>query len=118
MLIKLPDQWQQQWMKQVVDEHCKLPTTKQHGITPQTVKRDVVKSIVNIQELIAQASKSKKEKKVQKTAPAHPQDNATRIIQLEEQMKQAAERLDFETAIALRAEWQQLKKLLPPPLVE
>ena len=85
---------------------------EQHGITPQTVKRDVVKSIVNIQELIAQASKSKKEKTASAKALADKQtnqDSALRILQLEEQMQQAAERLDFETAIALRAEWQQLK---------
>lgn len=86
---------------------------EQHGITPQTVKRDVIKSIVNIQELIAQASKSKKDKSASAKALADkqaPQNIAVRILQLEEQMQQAAERLDFETAIALRAEWQQLKK--------
>jgi len=87
---------------------------KQHGITPQTVKRDVIKSIVNIQELIAQASKSKKEKSSDKIKTADnkqtTQDIALRILQLEEQMTQAAERLDFETAIALRAEWQKLKE--------
>ena len=87
---------------------------EKHGITPQTVKRDVIKSIVNIQELIAQASKSKKEKKAELAAKTlankkTPEEIAIRILQLEEQMKQAAERLDFETAIALRVEWQRLK---------
>jgi excinuclease ABC subunit B len=81
----------------------------QHGITPQTVKRDVIKSIVNIQELIAQASKSKKQKKQEAANASEISNIAERIIQLEEQMQQAAERLDFETAIALRAEWQRLK---------
>lgn len=89
-----------------------LTYNKKHGITPKTVKRDVVKSIVNIQYLIAQASKSKKQKKAEQETliKENKQDNATRIMQLEEQMKQAAERLDFEKAIALRAEWQLLKK--------
>jgi excinuclease ABC subunit B len=83
---------------------------KKHGITPQTVKRDVIKSIVNIQELIAQASKSKKTKKQEAVTATETGGNiAERIIQLEEQMQLAAERLDFETAIALRAEWQRLK---------
>lgn len=82
---------------------------EKHGITPQTVKRDVVKSIVNIQELIAQASKSKKQKKQEAVAATEIGTIAERIIQLEEQMKLAAERLDFETAIALRAEWLSLK---------
>lgn len=85
----------------------------QHGIIPQTVKRDVIKSIVNIQELIAQASKSKKSKKISSAeSPGNAQEAgniAQLIIQLEEQMQQAAEKLDFETAIALRSEWQQLK---------
>lgn len=86
-----------------------------HGITPQTVKRDVLKSIVNIQELIAQASKSKKEKSAAAKASTNKQTQqevATRILQLEQLMSEAAERLDFETAIALRAEWQQLKSTL------
>ena len=85
---------------------------KQHNITPQTVKRDVFKSIVNIQELIAQASKSKKEKKkIQKTALSH-EEIIIRITQLEEEMKNAADQLDFERAIALRSEWHHLKSML------
>jgi excinuclease ABC subunit B len=89
-----------------------LAYNEQHKITPQTVKRDVVKSIVNIQYLIAQASKSKKQRKADEEALAkenNNQDNTARIIQLEKQMTQAAEKLDFEKAIALRAKWQQLK---------
>jgi excinuclease ABC subunit B len=84
---------------------------EKHGITPQTVKRDVIKSIVNIQELIAQASKSKKSSSAKTTADKAASDTSTdkRIIELETQMLQAAERLDFETAIALRSEWQRLK---------
>jgi excinuclease ABC subunit B len=82
---------------------------KEHNITPQTVKRDVFKSIVNIQELIAQASKSKKEKKKLQMTTLSPEEIITRLAQLEEQMKAAAEQLDFEKAIALRNEWQQLK---------
>lgn len=101
-------------MRAAIDEtnrrrSLQLAYNEKHNITPQTVKRDVIKSIVNIQELIAQASKSKKDKKVQKTVPVASQDIAQRIIQLEAQMKEAAECLDFEKAIALRAEWQQLK---------
>lgn len=85
----------------------------QHGITPQTVKREVTKSIVNIQELIAQASKSNKQKKKEAEEKVVEVGNvAKRIIELEEQMQQAAEMLDFETAIALRAEWQQLQELI------
>jgi excinuclease ABC subunit B len=103
-------------MKAAIDETNRRRTLQQdynekHGITPQTVKRDVVKSIVNIQELIAQASKSKKEKKAQLESVGHVQNVARRIVELEEQMHAAAERLDFETAIALRGEWQKLQNI-------
>lgn len=103
-------------MKAAIDETNRRRTLQQdynekHGITPQTVKRDVVKSIVNIQELIAQASKSKKEKKAQQENVSQIDNVAKRILELEEQMHAAAERLDFETAIALRAEWQKLQNI-------
>jgi excinuclease ABC subunit B len=103
-------------MRSAIDEtnrrrSLQLAYNEEHGITPQTVKRDVIKSIVNIQELIAQASKSKKAKKSAEAAlNENKQSVEQRIVQLEELMKEAAERLDFEKAIALRAEWQQLKK--------
>jgi len=83
---------------------------EKHGIVPQTVKRNVFKSIVNIQELIAQASKSKKQKKVEQGVAF--EEAAKKILELEQRMQTAAEKLDFETAIALRAEWQHLKDLI------
>src|SRR3990167_2195363 len=70
-----------------------------HGITPVSVKREVTKSIANIQKLIAEASKSKKEKKkTQKITLSH-EEIIVRMTALEEQMKAAAENLDFEKAI-------------------
>ena len=39
---------------------------KKHGITPVSVKREVVKSIVNIQEAIAAASAAKKKQEEEK----------------------------------------------------
>ncbi|EKD48624.1 MAG: hypothetical protein ACD_64C00217G0003 [uncultured bacterium] len=82
-----------------------------HGITPVSVKREVTKSIANIQKLIAEASKAKNKKK--NATPARTvEDVHARIIELETFMAQAAEKLDFETAIALRAEWQELRKEL------
>ncbi len=80
---------------------------KEHGIIPQSVRRDVVKSITNLQEAIAQASKSKKGRK-QKSSLSSKEANM-RIVTLERQMYQAAEKLDFETAIALREELRNLK---------
>lgn len=80
-----------------------------HGITPVSVKRDVVKSIVNIQEAIAQASASKRSKK-KRDAQEVALNPQLRIIELEKLMHDAAEKMDFEKAIALRAEWMKLKK--------
>ncbi len=82
----------------------------EHGIIPQTVKRDVVKSIVNIQEAIAEASKRKKKKKATEEAPAKPTDVGARILEIEAAMREAAEAFDFEKAIALREEWYALQK--------
>ena len=81
---------------------------EKHGITPQTVQRDVSKSITNLQKLIAQASKSNKKKGATRIR-ATEQDVQARIIELETQMATAAEELDFERAIELRSEWQRLK---------
>ncbi len=83
---------------------------EKHGITPVSVKREVTKSIVNIQKLIAEASKSKSKKKRVKAAIQNKENAQARILELETLMAQAAEKLDFETAIALRAEWQELQK--------
>ncbi len=83
---------------------------EKHGITPVSVKREVTKSIANIQKLIAEASKSKSKKKREKAAIQNKENTQERILELETLMAQAAEKLDFETAIALRAEWQELQK--------
>jgi excinuclease ABC subunit B len=83
-----------------------------HGITPASVKREVTKSITNLQKLIADASPLTKRAQKKEAAAASLANAQTRIAQLEQQMMEAAERLDFEIAIALRGEWQELKKAL------
>ncbi len=102
-------------MQAAIDESTRRRAIQQahneaHGITPETVKREVTKSITNIQKLIAEASKSKAQKK--KEASERTQstyDKVARLAELELLMAQAAEKLDFETAIALRAEWRDLR---------
>lgn len=99
-------------MREAIDETMRRRTLQQaynakHGITPRTVKRDVVKSIVNIQEAIAKASAAKRSKKKEREALVDP---ILRIIELEKLMVQAADSMDFEKAIAYRAEWMKLKK--------
>lgn len=85
---------------------------KEHNITPITTKREVVKSISNIQKAIAEASLSKKSKKKQMI-----EDSAAlthRILEIEKEMQKAADALDFEKAIALREEWKLLTSLRKP----
>ncbi|MDR3646376.1 MAG: excinuclease ABC subunit UvrB [Candidatus Babeliales bacterium] len=79
-----------------------------HGVTPKTVKREVVKSIANIQKAIAEASKGKKKK----TIDNDPKTIITSIVDLEVQMNEAAEKLNFELAIALRNQVEELKEKL------
>ncbi len=85
-----------------------------HGITPQTVKREVKKSITDLQAAIAAASKlgKAKKKKENESAASSKDEVGQRLIQIERDMQDAAERLDFETAIALRSEWYDLKKTM------
>jgi excinuclease ABC subunit B len=82
------------------------------GITPETVRRDVTKSISNLQDAIAKASKAgKSKKKLQEMEEAGiPVSLDKRITQLEVEMQKAAQDLDFEKAIALRAQWFELQK--------
>ena len=83
---------------------------KKHNITPQSVKREVTKSITKLQEAIAKSSKhgKKKNKSRINTKNSH-QDIPKQITQLEIDMQKAARNLNFEQAIALREKWLKLK---------
>jgi len=81
---------------------------KKHHIKPTSVKRDVTKSITNLQALIAQASKAKKSKKQTKKITAAVMQE--QLVSLERQMQDAASSLDFEKAITLREQWHSLKQ--------
>ncbi len=79
-----------------------------HNIIPTSTKREVTKAINNLQATIAAASKQKLSKK--KQAVLSLQEIKIRLLEIEKEMRDAAENLDFETAIALREEWHLLKK--------
>lgn len=83
---------------------------EKHGITPESVKREVTKSITNLQKLIAEASKRGNKKRSDKQVRAQLDNPEAILIELETRMAEAAEKLDFETAIKLRNEWLELKK--------
>jgi excinuclease ABC subunit B len=83
---------------------------KEHKITPQTVVREVKKSISSLQQRIADASKMSKKGKNKK-----PKDvKAVELVirQLEEEMRLAAENLYFEKAIEIRDKLLELQKSL------
>jgi len=61
----------------------------------------------------AKASKAKKSKNDQKEVVMSSEDVAHALLELEKQMQEAAENLDFERAIALRGEWQRLTHTTP-----
>ena len=100
-------------MKAAIDETHRRRQAQEifnteHGITPKTVKREVTKSIANIQKAIAQASQQRKsKKKLQTTGATFTLED---ILVLERQMQEAAERLDFEKAIELRERLRSLKE--------
>ncbi len=92
-------------MRAAIDETDRRRTMQEafnekHGITPTTVTRDVTKSIINIHK--ANISASKKRRQAQ-------EGSGNDIIELECAMNEAAERLDFEAAIALREKLRQLQ---------
>lgn len=79
---------------------------EKHGIVPKTVKRDVVKSISDIQKAIAMASKSNAKRKKERVLS--DQEQSVYIEQLRAEMFQAAENLEFEKAISLRDQLHEL----------
>lgn len=81
---------------------------EEQGITPETVKREVAKSISKLQEAIKAASKSEKQGK--KIKPKNADDARALITHLEVDMQQAAEDLNFERAIELRDRILALQK--------
>jgi excinuclease ABC subunit B len=101
-------------MKGAMDETSRRRTLQEaynteHGINPRSVKREVTKSISKLQQAISDASKSKKSRK-KIVAEMNLKQVQERLDELEILMADAAERLEFESAIALRQEWRLLKE--------
>ncbi len=83
---------------------------KKMGITPESVQREVTKSISKLQASIANASKANKKSSMPK--PKSVAETQAFIAQYGEEMQLAAEELDFEKAIDLREKILKLRKLL------
>ncbi len=83
---------------------------QKHGIMPETVQREVTKSISKLQAAIASASKASKKERLPK--PKSVEETMAFIKEYEDEMQHAAEQLDFEKAIDLRDKILKLRKLL------
>lgn len=101
-------------MQEAIDETNRRRKLQQeynekHGIIPQTVKRDVVRTIsANLTQAIQDASKRKSKKK---SVEINEKDLLNQIAKIEAKMAKAAEELNFEEAIRLRNELFELKKI-------
>ncbi len=85
--------------------NLQLAYNKDHGIQPRTVTREVVKSITGSPLAAAKAYK----KHGSRSTRLDKNARIKRMVELEQNMRQAAENLDFELAIKLRNELQILK---------
>jgi len=81
-----------------------LAYNKKHNITPQSVSRKVGRTIST---RITPIKKEAPDKKASKRLSI--KNTLKQIVSLEAAMHAAAEKLDFETAIKLRQEWQELR---------
>lgn len=82
----------------------------EHGIIPRSVSREVTKSISKLQQAIKDASTTAK--RIQKRKEREETDDVyAQIVEIEREMKQAAEKFEFERAIELRNQWLKLKQL-------
>lgn len=80
---------------------------KEHGITPQTIKK-AVRDLISISREIA-----KEEKKLEKDPESMSREELEKLIgEVQKQMKKAAADLNFEAAAQLRDQMVELKKVL------
>jgi len=80
---------------------------KEHGITPQTIKK-AVRDLISISKEVAKA-----EKFLSKDMESMSKEELEKlIVSVQKQMKKAAAELDFETAAELRDKMVELKKNL------
>lgn len=95
-------------MQRAIDEtnrrrNIQMEYNKVHGIVPDTIKKDISETLVSEEQTVME-EKVKYEIKVKG-------DKAQLIRELEKEMYEAAERLDYEYAAQLRDEIAQLEKV-------
>ncbi len=82
-----------------------LAHNEEHGITPQTVRREITDIVQALR-----AAPSQPQRARERPAPTSRPERIAQMEALERQMLEAAERLEFELAAALRDEIRELKK--------
>ena len=89
---------------------------REHGITPETI----VKGISDIAEFLQSESKVPRSRRRRRATAEgmQPAEIEKTIVELEEEMLQAAEDLRFEYAAKLRDEIRDLKRALDEALAE
>ena len=96
-------------MQNAIDEtnrrrEIQMKYNKEHGITPQTIKKAVRDLIAITKEI------TKEEVKFEKDPESMSRDELEKLIgKVQKKMKKAAAELDFETAAALRDQMLSLK---------
>ena len=80
---------------------------KEHGITPQTIKK-AVRDLISISKKVA-----REEMQLKKDPESMSKKELEKLIQdVEKKMKKAAAELNFESAAQLRDQMVELKKML------
>jgi excinuclease ABC subunit B len=100
-------------MKRAIDEtnrrrEIQLAYNKEHGITPATIKKEIRRSL-------HEAVKARKTAQEALAFTEQEYDKAELMAQIEKEMFEAAEALDFERAAQLRDQLKELKEM--PELV-
>ncbi|HIR75281.1 MAG TPA: excinuclease ABC subunit UvrB, partial [Candidatus Choladousia intestinipullorum] len=99
-------------MREAIDEtqrrrEIQEQYNKEHGITPQTIKK-AVRDLISISREIA-----KEEKKLEKDPESMSREELEKLVgEVQKQMKKAASELNFEAAAELRDQMIMLKKHL------
>jgi excinuclease ABC subunit B len=85
-----------------------LAYNKKHNITPQSINKEVRKKLIDVEAKEKEEAEKKKHADIQFLLNLNdkevllPDEKETLIKKLRKEMKQAAERLDFETAMRIR----------------
>jgi len=110
-------------MQRALDEterrrNKQIEFNREHGITPKTIEKNIADIMAGAQQVPGRAKSARGERgkvaedgeRYADEAPLSAAEAARRIAELEKQMFQAAENLEFEEAAGIRDRIQQLKK--------